>query len=157
MEFLETLQNFNLIRQPIKKDENNNWLKKLNELKFCEVSQNPISNWTWKFQRPILKNKKVLFLKKKFFLAVPPRYIQKMALAVSIFQKVLILTMGKKVKLAKDDLAFLVEATKYTKSEIKEWYRSFRKECPAGVLRKADLHSMYLRYGNTGHSVLEQI
>ena len=65
----------------------------------------------------------------------------------------IILTMGKnqqdgkitKVKLAKDDLAFLVEATKYTKLEIKEWYRSFRKECPAGVLRKADLHSMYLR------------
>ena len=55
-----------------------------------------------------------------------------------------------KVKLAKDDLAFLVEATKYTKLEIKEWYRSFRKEGPAGVLRKADLHSMYLRYGNMG-------
>ena len=57
-----------------------------------------------------------------------------------------------KVKLAKDDLAYLVEATKYTKSEIKEWYRSFRKECPAGVLRKADLHSMYLRYGNYGNT-----
>ena len=76
--------------------------------------------------------------------------------SLQLSQQTIILTMGKnqkdgkttKVKLAKDDLAFLVEATKYTKSEIKEWYRSFRKECPAGVLRKADLHSMYLRYGN---------
>ena len=61
-----------------------------------------------------------------------------------------------KVKLAKDDLAFLVEATKYTKLEIKEWYRSFRKECPAGVLRKADLHSMYLRYGVMGCQVFKR-
>ena len=37
------------------------------ELKFCEVSRNSISNWTWKFQLSILKNKKVLFLKKIFF------------------------------------------------------------------------------------------
>ena len=36
------------------------------ELKFYEVSRNSISNWTWKFQPSILKNKKVLFLKKKF-------------------------------------------------------------------------------------------
>ena len=34
---------------------------------FYEVSRNSISNWTWKFQLSILKNKKVLFLKKIFF------------------------------------------------------------------------------------------
>ena len=67
IEFHETLQNFNSIRQPIKKDENNNCLNKLNELKFCEVSRNSILNWTWKFQLSILKNKKVLFLKKIYF------------------------------------------------------------------------------------------
>ena len=38
IEFRETLQNFNSIRQPIKKDENKKSLNKLNELKFCEVS-----------------------------------------------------------------------------------------------------------------------
>ena len=38
IEFRETLQNFNSIRQPIKKDENKNSLNELNELKFCEVS-----------------------------------------------------------------------------------------------------------------------
>ena len=37
------------------------------ELKFCEVSQNSFSNRCWKFQLFILKNKKVLFLKKKCF------------------------------------------------------------------------------------------
>ena len=38
IEFRETMQNFNSMRQPIKKHENNNCLNKLNELKFCEVS-----------------------------------------------------------------------------------------------------------------------
>ena len=36
------------------------------ELKLCEVSRNSFSNWFWKFQLSILKNKKVLFLKKYF-------------------------------------------------------------------------------------------
>ena len=63
IEFHETLQNFNSIGQLIKKMK-----IKLNELKVCEVSRILISNWTWKFQLSILKNKKVLFLK-KFFLS----------------------------------------------------------------------------------------
>ena len=49
IEFHETSQNLNSIRQPIKKDKNNNCLNKLNELKFYEVSRNSISNflfWT---------------------------------------------------------------------------------------------------------------
>ena len=33
-------------------------------MKFCEVSRNLFSNRCWKFQLSILKNKKVLFLKK---------------------------------------------------------------------------------------------
>ena len=37
------------------------------ELKFCEVSRNSFSNRYWKFQLSILKNKKVLFLKKIWF------------------------------------------------------------------------------------------
>ena len=35
-------------------------------MKFCELSWILISNWTWKFQLSILKNKKVLFLKEYF-------------------------------------------------------------------------------------------
>ena len=36
------------------------------ELKFCEFSRNAFSNKCWKFKLSILKNKKVLFLKKYF-------------------------------------------------------------------------------------------
>ena len=38
----------------------------LNELKLCEVAWISFSNRCWKFQLSILKNKKVLFLKKNF-------------------------------------------------------------------------------------------
>ena len=47
-------------------NENNNCLNELNELKFCEVSRNSISNRYWKFQLSILKNKKALILIKIF-------------------------------------------------------------------------------------------
>ena len=61
----ETSQNFNsfsLFRQLLF-----SWffIGCLIKLKFCKVSRNSISKWTWKFQLSILKNKKVLFLKKK--------------------------------------------------------------------------------------------
>ena len=36
------------------------------ELKLCEVSRNSFSNWFWNLQLSILKNKKVLSLKKYF-------------------------------------------------------------------------------------------
>ena len=58
------LTNRNSIRQSIEKMKINNCLNKLNELKCGEVSRNSISNRCWKFQLSILKNKKVLFLKK---------------------------------------------------------------------------------------------
>jgi hypothetical protein len=44
-EFCETSQNVNSIRQLIEKNENNNCLNELNELKLCEVPQNFILNW----------------------------------------------------------------------------------------------------------------
>ena len=46
-----------------RKNENNNCLNELNELKFCEVSRISITNRCWKFQFSILKNKKLCFLK----------------------------------------------------------------------------------------------
>ena len=65
IKFRETSQNFNsfsLFRQLLFSCF---FIGCLIELKFCKVSRNSISNWTWKFQLSILKNKKVLFLKKK--------------------------------------------------------------------------------------------
>ena len=62
-DFRETSQYFNLIRESIEKNENSNCL---NEMTFCEISRNSISNRCWKFKISILKNKKVLSLKKYF-------------------------------------------------------------------------------------------
>ena len=62
--FRETSQNFSTFRQllfPVEKCRLNIFL---NELKFCKVSWNLLSNGCWKVQLSILKNKKVLFLKK---------------------------------------------------------------------------------------------
>ena len=88
IEFRETSQNFNSIRQPREKNVNNNCLNELNDLKQCEVSRNLFANRCWKFQLSIMKNKKVLFLKKSFF---KPLSIskQKALFTVSIFPKVL--------------------------------------------------------------------
>ena len=61
------------------------------ELKICKVSQNSISNWTWKFQLSILKNKKVLFLKKKS-LSRCLLQNKKALFTVSILPKVLLVT-----------------------------------------------------------------
>ena len=78
------LTKFQLNQTTDRKNENNNCLNKLNELKFCEVSQNSISNRCWKFQLSVLKNKKVFFPKKKKKLYRQDRY-KKMALSVLIF------------------------------------------------------------------------
>ena len=67
IEFHETSLNFNsfsLFRQLL---FSSFFIGCLIELKFCKVSWNSISNWTWKFQLSILKNKKVLLLKEFFF------------------------------------------------------------------------------------------
>ena len=50
-----------------RKNEINNCLNGLNELKFCEVSQNSYSNRCQKFQLSILKNKKSFIPKKHIF------------------------------------------------------------------------------------------
>ena len=59
--FSWNITKFQLNQTTDRKNENNNCL---NELKFCEVSRSSISNRWWKFQLWILKNKKVLLLKK---------------------------------------------------------------------------------------------
>ena len=68
---------------------NNNFLNELNELKFCEVSRKSISNRYWKFQLSILKNKKLLFLRKyiRSQSLNMSREIQKMAITVLIFSE----------------------------------------------------------------------
>ena len=57
------LTKFKLNQTIDRKNRNNNCL---NELKFCDVSQNSFSNWCWNFHHSILK-KKSLIPKKIFF------------------------------------------------------------------------------------------
>ena len=66
---LWNLTKFQLIQTTNRKNENNNCLNDLNELKFCEVSQNSFSNRCWKFQRSTWKTKKV-YSYKKYFLGI---------------------------------------------------------------------------------------
>ena len=62
--FRETSQNFSSFRQLFLNIEKCHLNICLNELKFCEASQNCKSDSSWKFQLSIVSNKKVLFLNK---------------------------------------------------------------------------------------------
>ena len=61
-----------------------NCLNELNDLKFVRIHIS-FSNRCWKFQLPILKNKKVLFLKKYLFLR--SRYKNKALFTDSTFRE----------------------------------------------------------------------
>ena len=91
MEFRETSQNFNsfsLFRQLLFSVFS---MGCLTELKLCEVSRNSFSNLFWKFQLSIVKNKKVLFLK-KYFLSRFQYQNKKAFFTGAIFPKVLVYT-----------------------------------------------------------------
>ena len=45
--------------------------------------------------------------------------------------------------LNQEDLDFCKKHTRYTEDEIKQWYKSFKKDCPSGVLTKSKFIDMY--------------
>ncbi|XP_069127574.1 neuronal calcium sensor 2-like [Argopecten irradians] len=53
-------------------------------------------------------------------------------------------------KLPKEDLEFLVNNTKFSKAEIKDWYRGFMKDCPDGLLCKSKFLDVYSTFFPTG-------
>ena len=61
------------------------------EFNFYEVSQNPFTNRSWKFQLSILKNKKRFIYKKKFFLGCCQYQNKKLCLLTQFSGKVLTL------------------------------------------------------------------
>lgn len=54
-------------------------------------------------------------------------------------------------KLPKEDLEFLCSNTKFTKAEIKDWYRGFMRDCPDGLLSKTKFLEVYSTFFPTGN------
>ena len=52
--------------------------------------------------------------------------------------------MGKgSSKLSPSDLHELQSTTEFTDVEIREWYKSFRKDCPSGILTLKEFEKLY--------------
>lgn len=50
-----------------------------------------------------------------------------------------------------EDIEFLTSNTPYTATEIKDWYKSFQKECPNGKLNQKkfiDIYKLFFHHGN---------
>ena len=57
-----------------------------------------------------------------------------------------------KLKLCKNEIEFLQRHTSLERSEIKKWYKEFRKNCPSGRLAKdqfIELYKIFSAYENT--------
>ncbi|XP_041358046.1 neuronal calcium sensor 2-like [Gigantopelta aegis] len=49
-------------------------------------------------------------------------------------------------KLLKEDIDFLVQNTNFCKSEIKQWYKGFMRDCPEGQLSKEKFKEVYAQF-----------
>jgi len=49
---------------------------------------------------------------------------------------------NRKITLTEDDVEFLITNTRFSVDDIREWYRQFIMECPAGVLGKEKVKEM---------------
>lgn len=55
--------------------------------------------------------------------------------------------MGKsQSKLSQQELQDLQEATKFEKKELQQWYKSFSKDCPSGMLTKEEFQKIYRQF-----------
>ena len=50
---------------------------------------------------------------------------------------------SKGVSLSPEDSDFLRKHTKYSEEDIKVWFRSFKKDCPSGILEKKKVNEIY--------------
>ena len=52
--------------------------------------------------------------------------------------------MGKgNSKLSPKDLTELSASTEFTDQELRDWYKSFRKDCPSGILTLKEFEKLY--------------
>ena len=54
-------------------------------------------------------------------------------------------------KLTKKEIRKICEETKYTKKEVKQWYRGFMKDCPSGKLSREDFTAIYSEFFPSGN------
>ncbi|ESN95937.1 hypothetical protein HELRODRAFT_185956 [Helobdella robusta] len=55
-------------------------------------------------------------------------------------------------KLSKDDLAFLIDNTEFSKEQIKAWYKGFMKDCPDGQLTREKFLEVYSSFFPQGEA-----
>ena len=127
------------------------------ELKFCKVSRNSISNWTWMFQHSILKNKKDLFLKKYFFGRCQSRRVWVLPFIVSVWFRTDNLSKWvsqsyKKIPLtASTHAAQTFEQThKQTKNIIGDHRETFTKRRKLNKQNSRNVNKNRMREGESG-------
>ena len=57
---------------------------------------------------------------------------------------------NKKSKLTPKDLSDLASLTDFTEREIRVWYKSFKKDCPSGMLSLPEFEKLYKEFFPTG-------
>ncbi|ANB12873.1 Frq1p [Sugiyamaella lignohabitans] len=55
--------------------------------------------------------------------------------------------MGKSAsKLSSEDLRTLKDATHFDRKELQQWYKGFHRDCPSGLLDKAEFEKIYKQF-----------
>lgn len=54
------------------------------------------------------------------------------------------------VVLSDEDVQFLTKNTRYTETEIRDWYKGFVKECPSLKLTRDKFESIYRMFFSSG-------
>ncbi|KAK1072474.1 Calcium-binding protein NCS-1 [Friedmanniomyces endolithicus] len=53
---------------------------------------------------------------------------------------------GSQSKLSQQELQDLLKATHFDKKELQQWYKGFLKDCPSGMLTKAEFQKIYKQF-----------
>lgn len=59
---------------------------------------------------------------------------------------------GSKSRLPKEDMDFLIENTNFSKSQIKQWYKGFMRDCPNGQLTRSKFLEVYSSFFPDGNA-----
>lgn len=58
---------------------------------------------------------------------------------------------AKKSKMSPDMTSKLLDQTKFTEQELRQWYKGFMKDCPSGKLSKEEFSSIYEKFFPQGN------